>query len=394
MAQQAVDDYDVAQGSDSGGEDSLNPEVEDNLGTYVGDRNQSNERDGFGVATHANGDVYEGQYSAGQRHGEGKYTWKNGEKYEGSYKHDKKHGLGSFTYANGGIYRGMWVNNRRHGDGTFFYPNKDTYTGEWRRGRKSGQGCYVFKATGCEFKGTFKNGKFVAGEWKMRDGTTYVGRFSRGIPTGQGIYKFPDGNAQKGKNRVVYPAPDSTPDGPRVPGDAVPERSWHGEEVVVASKMPELLALEQERNVALHKKEMIDKATQLFEALDSGSGPECVRDYIDVLKPAEMSCESGLPNFPTTILGYAKWLQDLKEGPLPDLRSEIQQLTSGERVVHILGVMRATHLADQGPVPPTNKPSISNFVYVMEFDAGNKVVHLTKVHDVKHMYDQLGWPMA
>ena len=48
------------------------------LGTYEGDRNENEERHGFGRAMLPNGDEYEGEYHKGKRHGSGIYTFANG----------------------------------------------------------------------------------------------------------------------------------------------------------------------------------------------------------------------------------------------------------------------------------------------------------------------------
>lgn len=51
--------------------------------SYEGDRNEKNERHGFGKATLPNGDTYEGQYQNGKRHGTGTYRFSNTARYVG-----------------------------------------------------------------------------------------------------------------------------------------------------------------------------------------------------------------------------------------------------------------------------------------------------------------------
>jgi radial spoke head protein 1 len=55
------------------------------LKTYEGDRNEQNERHGFGKATLPNGDTYEGQYEFGKRHGTGTYRFTNTARYVGEF---------------------------------------------------------------------------------------------------------------------------------------------------------------------------------------------------------------------------------------------------------------------------------------------------------------------
>lgn len=50
-------------------QDSPHLSVCPSLQTYVGDRNEAEERHGKGVAHLPNGDIYEGEYNCGTRHG-------------------------------------------------------------------------------------------------------------------------------------------------------------------------------------------------------------------------------------------------------------------------------------------------------------------------------------
>ena len=45
------------------------------LGRYAGDRNDKEERHGYGETQLPNGDEYQGEYQNGKRHGRGKYTF-------------------------------------------------------------------------------------------------------------------------------------------------------------------------------------------------------------------------------------------------------------------------------------------------------------------------------
>ena len=67
------------------------------LQDYEGERNENEERHGYGKATLPNGDTYEGQYQNGKRHGHGTYRFKNLARYVGEYTNGKKHGQGNFV---------------------------------------------------------------------------------------------------------------------------------------------------------------------------------------------------------------------------------------------------------------------------------------------------------
>ena len=56
-------------------ESGQSPEISLFLGEYEGERNEKDERHGFGRALLPNGDEYEGDYKNGKRNGSGKYTF-------------------------------------------------------------------------------------------------------------------------------------------------------------------------------------------------------------------------------------------------------------------------------------------------------------------------------
>ena len=74
--------------------------------TYEGERNEKEERHGFGKAVLPNQDVYEGQYANGKRHGQGTYKFKSGARYIGEYCENRKQAQGTFHYPDGSKYEG------------------------------------------------------------------------------------------------------------------------------------------------------------------------------------------------------------------------------------------------------------------------------------------------
>jgi hypothetical protein len=48
------------------------------------------------------------------------------------------------------------------------------------------------------------------------------------------------------------------------------------------------------------------------------------------------------------------------------------------KTVCVFAVISATHTGGGGPVPPTGKKTVTEYVYTMEFD-GDKIKHITKI---------------
>lgn len=70
----------------------------------------SDQYDGQGSYTAANGDLYAGEFKANRYHGRGTYQYANGERYVGEIRDGKKHGPGVLYAANGtSLDEGLWV---------------------------------------------------------------------------------------------------------------------------------------------------------------------------------------------------------------------------------------------------------------------------------------------
>jgi hypothetical protein len=84
--------------------------------------------------THANGDIYQGE-------------WRNG----------KANGFGIFVDTNGSMYEGQWLDDQQHGFGTESWNyNKIKYVGDFNEGKKSGNGQFEFE--GGYYEGEFEDG--------------------------------------------------------------------------------------------------------------------------------------------------------------------------------------------------------------------------------------------
>lgn len=209
-----------------GEEENLN-----NLGSYEGDRNEKNERHGFGKANLPNGDIYEGQYQNGKRHGNGTYRFNNHARYVGDYVRNKRHGKGIFYYPDGSKYEGDWNENVREGYGTYTYPNGDTYEGEWKNHQRHGKGTYTYAATKAQYVGIWNAGK-RHGPGELHFGEyRYSGKFYDNYPKGKGRFIFKKGYQQNGEYHVTTTASEDDPEAP-----AQVQYKWIARDVVAVQK--------------------------------------------------------------------------------------------------------------------------------------------------------------
>ncbi|XP_028408080.1 radial spoke head 1 homolog [Dendronephthya gigantea] len=179
--------------------DESGSDVIEDLGEYVGERNEAGERHGVGKAQLKNGDIYDGSYKYGRRDGPGMYFFiANNAKYDGTYKEGERHGHGTMIYPDGSKYEGTWDHNKRQGYGIYHYANGDKYEGEWLNDQKHGQGVYDYRHAQTKFTGMWNMGKQEGMGTVEYPQMKFRGFFHIGYPIGIGKFVFNRGYEQKG----------------------------------------------------------------------------------------------------------------------------------------------------------------------------------------------------
>ena len=99
---------------------------------------------GTGTFITKKGDIYEGDFVAGDFQGKGKYTYSSGSIYEGDFVGGDFHGKGKYTYSNGNVYEGDYVHDERHGKGKYTYSDGDVYEGDYAHDERTGKGKFTY----------------------------------------------------------------------------------------------------------------------------------------------------------------------------------------------------------------------------------------------------------
>jgi predicted ester cyclase len=130
-------------------------------------------------------------------------------------------------------------------------------------------------------------------------------------------------------------------------------------------------------------------AKQFFESCETGKGWEVCKAYCtpDASFIAQSEPLTGIK----TLEGYTDWMKGLL-GFIPDGSYSIKSFATDEdsHSVCAYGVFSGTHTGEGGPLPPTGKKTVTDYVYVMEFD-GNKINRMTKIWNSGWAIKELGW---
>ena len=132
-----------------------------------------------------------------------------------------------------------------------------------------------------------------------------------------------------------------------------------------------------------------ETARAFFDACETGKGWAGCRQYCT--EAATFSAQAEPLAAIKTLGGYCDWMASLS-GPLPDNGYEVKSFATdaARNNVCAYGVFAATHTGQGGPVPPTGKRTVTDYVYVMEFTDG-KIRHMTKVWNAPWALRELGW---
>jgi predicted ester cyclase len=134
---------------------------------------------------------------------------------------------------------------------------------------------------------------------------------------------------------------------------------------------------------------MLETAKKFFEACETGKGWDGCKSYCTT--DATFSAQATPLLEIKTLAGYADWMKGMFT-PFPDASYDVRSFAvdSERNNVAAFAVFKAKNTGPGGPVPPTGKAIITDYVYVMQFN-GDKIGHMTKIWNDAIALKQAGW---
>eukprot|EP00350_Pseudokeronopsis_sp_OXSARD2_P007106 CAMPEP_0170548592 /NCGR_PEP_ID=MMETSP0211-20121228/6870_1 /TAXON_ID=311385 /ORGANISM="Pseudokeronopsis sp., Strain OXSARD2" /LENGTH=194 /DNA_ID=CAMNT_0010854203 /DNA_START=510 /DNA_END=1090 /DNA_ORIENTATION=- len=141
--------------------------------------------------THANGDIYEGNWQNDKACGYGVFVDTVNAKYEGYWLDDLQHGEGIESWGTAevpqAIYIGNFFKGKKNGKGRFQWNDGSYYEGDFVDGHFQGFGRYYFADLDKYYEGEFRFSNMEGrGIETWNDGKRYEGDFKNGKKDGQG----------------------------------------------------------------------------------------------------------------------------------------------------------------------------------------------------------------
>lgn len=134
-----------------------------------------------------------------------------------------------------------------------------------------------------------------------------------------------------------------------------------------------------------------ENATKFFHACESLQGWDGCQAYVAPAAAFQAQCEPLVDI--KTVEAYCGWMAAVGGGPLKGCSYHIHSASYDEaaRTAVFVGTFTATHTGDGGPVPPTGKQTVTDYVYALTMNADGKIEKMRKVWNAPWALKELGW---
>ena len=136
---------------------------------------------------------------------------------------------------------------------------------------------------------------------------------------------------------------------------------------------------------------IFENAEKFFHAVDSSAGWDACKTY--VVDNAPFVAQSEPLAEITTVKDYVDWMAGFGTTTVPGCTYEIHTSAYDEssKSAIFFATFTATHSGEGGPVPPTNKTTITHYVYVLNMNDEGKIEGMTKIWNAPWAMRELGW---
>ena len=134
-----------------------------------------------------------------------------------------------------------------------------------------------------------------------------------------------------------------------------------------------------------------ENAKNFFTACETAQGWAGCKQY--VVEGAPFSAQSEPLVDVKTVEAYCDWMAGFGTVTAPGATYDLNAASYDEdtRTAMFFATYHAKHTGEGGPVPPTNKETHSQYVYMLTMNADDKVERMVKVWNSTWAMKELGW---
>lgn len=132
------------------------------------------------------------------------------------------------------------------------------------------------------------------------------------------------------------------------------------------------------------------QATAFFHACESLKGWEECSKFCTEDATFSGQCEPLVDI--KTLKAYTEWMKGFGLTTVPGCKYELNSsvFDKDNGMAMFFGTFTGTHTGEGGPVEPTGKQTVSQYVYIVKMGEG-KITHMTKVWNAPWALKELGW---
>jgi hypothetical protein len=133
-------------------------------------------------------------------------------------------------------------------------------------------------------------------------------------------------------------------------------------------------------------------ALKFFEACETNKGWEGCEQYVSN-EDAPFKVQADALKDISTIQGYTEWVKAFGTTTAPGSTYELHLGSFDEktRKAVFVATYHAKHTGEGGPVEPTNKEMHTDYVYVIDMNAEDKIIGMSKIWNDGFALKQVGW---
>ena len=134
-----------------------------------------------------------------------------------------------------------------------------------------------------------------------------------------------------------------------------------------------------------------ENAKKFFEACEAPAGWAGCQTYVAENAPFRAQSEPLVEI--DTVQAYCEWMAALGTVTVPGATYDLHTASYDPqtRTAIFFATYHAKHTGDGGPVPPTQKETDSDYVYVLTMNADGKVEKMVKIWNAPWAMKELGW---
>jgi hypothetical protein len=134
-----------------------------------------------------------------------------------------------------------------------------------------------------------------------------------------------------------------------------------------------------------------ENAKKFFTACEAGEGWEGCKAFVD--EAATFHAQSEPLVGIATVQAYCDWMAGISNVTAPGATYDLHTASfdEGTNTAVFFATFHARHTGEGGPVPPTNRETHTDYVYVLKMNDENKLADMVKVWNAPWAMKELGW---